>query len=119
MIKAAQAAVLDPPVGQVGAAMRAELADESKLAAVGPEQHEIFAHDPDWDRRAAGRHFLRRRNRLPIAAQEFPARSSRPGLGQQVIVGLGQHCEASSLSLFLMAADLRYCIQNLSGTISI
>ncbi|HYJ17934.1 MAG TPA: hypothetical protein VEW72_02045 [Burkholderiales bacterium] len=101
VIKAAQAAVLHPPVGQVGAAMRAELADESKLTVVGSEQDEIFAHDPDRHRRTAGRHLLRRCNRLPVAAQEFPARSSRPGLGQQVIVGLGQHCEASSLSLFL------------------
>jgi hypothetical protein len=40
---APQAAVLQPPIGEVGAAVRAGTLDQAVATPVVPEQHEVFA----------------------------------------------------------------------------
>ena len=65
---ATQAAVLQPAIGQVGAAMRTAAADEAVATLVVLEDHEIFAEQTHrLDRAIAGK-FVRQRRRLPVAA---------------------------------------------------
>ena len=47
MERAAQAAVLEPAEGEVGAAMRAVAVDQAVAAVLVAEQHEIFAEQFD------------------------------------------------------------------------
>ena len=69
--------------------MGAKLPDQTKLILVIAEQHQILAHDANRHWRTADRHFLRRRDRLPIGAQKSPAPGSGTGLRDQVVLGLG------------------------------
>ena len=70
MKRAAQAAVFEPAVGEVGAAMRAGAADQAVAALVVLEDDEVFAEQPDrLDRPVAGQ-LVDQRGRLPIAAQQ-------------------------------------------------
>ena len=68
--RAAQPAVLQPAVGEIGAAMRAVAVDQAVAALVVAEQHEVLAHQPHrLDRPVAGE-LVDQRDRLPVAAQQ-------------------------------------------------
>ncbi len=88
VIEAAQAAVLDPAVGQVGAAVGTMQADQAQTILVVTKQHQVLAHDADGKGIAARRHLLGRRDGLPIAAQQLAAGRARPGLRQKIVLGL-------------------------------
>ena len=75
--------------------MGTKLTDQAKSILVVAKQHEGFAHDTDRQWRAADRHFLCRRDWLPIAAQKPPAGGSGASLREQIVVGLGQHLKIS------------------------
>src|SRR6185312_4024802 len=94
VIDAAQPAILDAPVTEIGAAMRALQAEQTKAALVVAEQHQILAHDPYMKRRAARHDIARQGDRLPVAAHEVAARRTRPGLRQQFhrMYGIFGHC---------------------------
>ena len=47
MIEAAQPAILDPAVAEIGAAMRAVEAEQAGAAAIVAEQHQLLAEDLD------------------------------------------------------------------------
>ncbi len=71
VIKAAQAAVFDAPITQVGAAMRTMQSKQTGPPLVVAKQHQVLVHDPNLQRRTARRQLLAKRNRLPITPQEF------------------------------------------------
>src|SRR5512141_530289 len=69
MVQAAQAAVFDAAVTQIGAPMGAVLADQAELAVGVPEQDQIFAHNPYRQRRAVAGQLFDQGDRVPVAAQ--------------------------------------------------
>ena len=90
--RAAQAAVLQPPVGEIGAAMRAGALDQAVAALVVAEQHEAFAQQLDrLDRPVGARKLIDQRHRLPVAAHEPAGRRARTGAGDEVVLFLGEH----------------------------
>jgi hypothetical protein len=66
---AAQAAVLQTPIGQVSATMRARAADQAVAPLVVFENHEIFAEKLNGLDRPVPSEFIDQRGRLPVAAQ--------------------------------------------------
>ncbi|MNS71300.1 hypothetical protein D3C72_1046650 [compost metagenome] len=90
VIVAAQAALLDEGVGQVGATVRALTVNQAVPPAQILVEHQILAHQSDG---ADG--FLvelgRRRDRHPVAAQQVAHRRIRPHLGQLIVLFLTEH----------------------------
>ena len=116
VIEAANAAVLDSAIAEIGAAMRAVALDQAKTILVVAEQDQVFAHDADRQGIAARRDFFRRRDGLPIAPQELAARRAGAGARQQIVLCLSQH--DVSLSLYSPARCRRiprYCAGINSG----
>jgi hypothetical protein len=85
VIAAAQAAILDVAVGEVGAAMRAAPVDNSVRPAEIAVQNEVLAEDAQrLDRRAL--HLVDRRDRLPVAAQQASHRRAGVDARKQPIL---------------------------------
>jgi hypothetical protein len=75
---AAQAAVLQPAEGEVGAAMRAVALDQAVAALLVAKQHQIFAEQFDRLDRARPLQLVDQRRRLPVHPHQFPARVLGP-----------------------------------------
>ena len=88
---ATQAAVLQPPECEVGAAMRAVPLDQAVTALFVPKQHQILAEQFDRLDRARSLHLVDERGRLPVHPHQFPAGLLRPGAGDQVVLFLAHH----------------------------
>src|SRR6266702_2663696 len=93
MESAAQAAMFEPPEGEVGAAMRAMTVDQAVASRLIAEQHQIFAKQLDRTDRTRAFQFVDQRRRLPIAAHQLPAGVLRPGAGDQIVLLLAHHGE--------------------------
>ena len=89
VIEAANAAVFDAAIGEIGAPMRAMEAGEAKPVLVIAKQHQLLGQNFDRHGIAADGHFLRRGNGLPIGAQQIAARRARPGPGYEIVLLLG------------------------------
>ena len=93
--RAAQAAVLKPPEGKVGAAMRAMAVDQAVTPLLVTKQHQILAEQFYGLDRARPLQLVDQRRRLPVHPHQFPARVLRPGPGYQVVLFLAHHGGAS------------------------
>ena len=74
VVEAAQPAVLDAPVTQVRAAVRAQEAKEAGPPGIVAKQHQVLAEEPRRHRRAVGRQLVAEPNRMPVAAHHGAAR---------------------------------------------
>ena len=89
---ATQAAVFEPAISEVGAAMRAMPADQSVAALVILEGDEVFAKKPyRLDRPVAGK-LVDQGRRLPVAPHESTGGGPRRGAGDQIVLLRAQHC---------------------------
>ena len=90
VVAAADAAVLDPAVGHVGAAVRAMPVDQAERAAQVLVEDEVLADQPDrLDRvllKLAGA-----ADRLPVAAQQLAHRRAGADAGEHFVAGCGEH----------------------------
>src|SRR5262245_22382097 len=91
MIEAAQAAIFDTAVTQIGAPMGAVQSEETKRAVIGAEQDQIFAQDAYRQRRATARQLFHQGHRLPVAAQQITPRRAGAGLADESIFFAGKH----------------------------
>ena len=93
---AAQAAVFQPPVSEIGAAMRTMPADQSVTALVVLEGHEVLAHEPHrLDRPVAGQ-FVDQSGRLPVAPHQGAGSGAGSGAGDEIVLFGAQHRRLSS-----------------------
>jgi hypothetical protein len=90
MEQAAQAAILEPAVGEVGAAVRAVAVEQPVAAALVAEQHEVLAEDAHRLDRALVRQFVDQCHGMPV----MPHQGAAPGAGadpRDQFVLLGAH----------------------------
>ncbi len=90
--RAAQAAVFQPAVSEIGAAMRAVPADQSVAALLVLEDDEVFAEQPHRLHRPVGRELIDQRGRLPVAAHQRAGGGAGIGAGDQVVLFRAEHC---------------------------
>src|SRR6185437_6781662 len=106
VIDAAQPAILDPAVAQIGAAMRTMQVEQADAVFFVFEQHEFLMQRLHFERRVfrdVGEH----RDRLPIAAEQLAERRIRSGARHQLVLLFRQHpmplkalgCQASAYNL--------------------
>ena len=89
VIAAADAGLLDPAIGHVGAAMRAMAVDQAVAAAAVAVEDEVLAHEADGlDRMAV--ELAGAADRLPVAAQQFAHRRAGADLGEHFVAGGGK-----------------------------
>src|SRR5205823_3513933 len=81
VVDAAEPAILDPAVAQVGPPVAAMDAQQARLALIVPEQHQVLAQQAGGDRRPAGRDLLAQPGRLPVAAKQIAGRRAGAGSG--------------------------------------
>ena len=90
VVVAAQAAVVDPPIGEVGAAMRAVPVDEAVVPGFVLVENEVLAHEPHGFRRAVVQ--LRDGgDRHPVAPEQLAHRRAGADLRQSPVLLLAQH----------------------------
>ncbi len=89
--RAAQTAVFQPAVGQVGAAMRTTAADQAVAAFVVLEDHQVLAEQPHRFHRAVARQFVDQRRWLPVVPHQAAGGRAGPGAGDKVVLLLAQH----------------------------
>ncbi len=94
MEQATQAAVLEPAVGEIGAAMGAVAVEQAVATALVAEQHEVLAEHAHRLGRTLGRQFVGERHRMPVMPHQPAAFGARPGAGDQLVL-LGTHHGAS------------------------
>src|SRR5207302_10700024 len=99
MIEAAQPAVLDPAVAEIGAAMRAIESKQAEAVTIVAKQHQLLAEDLDRHWRPAGRKLVGKRDRLPVAAHQRPAWRVRTGERDEAGFFFGQYQSSSCPSL--------------------
>src|SRR5205807_5516887 len=87
VIAAADAALLDPPVVERGAAVAAVRSDEPGPPGAVAEQDEVLAERAHRFRRRAG--VGGQPDRMPIAPQQLAHRRAAADLGQVAVVGRG------------------------------
>ncbi len=88
---AAQPAVLQPAIGQIGTAMRAAALNQAVAALVVAEHHEVFAEQAHrLDRPVAGE-LIDERGGLPVAPHQHARRRIGSGPGDQIILLGAQH----------------------------
>ena len=78
---AAQAAILQPAEGEVGAAMRAVAVDQAVAAFLVAEQHQIFAEQFDRAHRPRSLQLVDQRRRLPVHPHQLAAGVLAPRCG--------------------------------------
>jgi hypothetical protein len=88
---AANAAMLEPAEGEIGAAMRAVAIDQAVAALLVAKQHEVFAEQFHRPHRPRAFEFIDQRRRLPVHPHQFSARVFRSGAGDQVVRFLAHH----------------------------
>lgn len=89
--RAAQAAVFEAPVTQVGAAVGAMACDQAIGAIIATVQNQLFAHQRDRHHRSFIRQFLGQRSRLPVMAHKVAAPGAGAGFGYQPVLLSIQH----------------------------
>jgi hypothetical protein len=89
--RAAQADILQPSEGEVGAAMRAMAVDQAVAAVRVAEQYEIFPEQLDGPQRTLSLQFVQQRRRLPVHPHQLSAGVFRAGAGDQVVLFLAHH----------------------------
>ena len=88
---AAQAAVFEPAIGQIGAAMRAMPPDQPIAALVVLEGDQVLAEEPHrFDRPVAGK-LIDQRRRLPVAAHQIAGRGAGRSAGDEIVLFRAQH----------------------------
>ena len=89
---AAQSAVLQPPVGEIGAAVRAGALDQAVAALAVAEQHQVLAQQLHrLDRAVGAGEFVDQRHRLPVAAHQAAAGGARADAGDEIVLFLAEH----------------------------
>ena len=89
--RTAQAAVLEPAVSEVSAAVRTMPADETVTSALVFEDHQIFAKQTDrLDRAVAGK-LVNERRRLPIAPHQVAGRRALASAGDEIVLFAAEH----------------------------
>ena len=89
---AAQAAVLQPAIGEIGAAVRAGAVEQAVAALLVAEQHEVLAQQPDrLDRPVGAGELIDQRRRLPVAAHQRAGGRARPDAGDEIVLFLAEH----------------------------
>src|ERR1051326_8746298 len=82
VVEAAEPAVFDPAVAQVGAAVRAMQAQQTRPTLIVAEQRQLLAQNFHRRRRAALGQFFDERDRLPVASDHLAGRRAFGGAGQ-------------------------------------
>ena len=95
---AAQAAILEPAEGEVGAAMRAVAVDQAVASLFIAEQHEVFAEQFDRAHRPRSLQLIHQRRRLPVHPHQLAAGVLAAGAGNQVVRFLAHHGEDLRIS---------------------
>ena len=96
VVEAAQPAVLDAPVAEIGGAVGAVQPQQAELALVRAEERQLLAEDAERERGAAGRELLGERDGMPVAAEHLAAGRAGAGQGQEVVVLAGEHAAPPS-----------------------
>jgi len=94
---AADAAILQPPVAQIRAAMGAVPADQAITAVPVAECHQPLpqkGYGADWP---VAFEFVDQRDGLPIAAQHRTGLRSRTRAGERLVQVIGHHVMLSSI----------------------
>ena len=105
--RAAQAAVFEPPIGEIGAAMRTAALDQAVAALAVAEHHEVLAEQAHrLDRPVAGE-LVDQRRRLPVAAHQGACGRAGSGPGDQVVLLGAQHGIRPSCPLSLVERNLQ------------
>ena len=90
MEQAAQAAILEAAIGEIGAAMRAVAVEQTVPAALVAEQHEILAQHAHRLGRPFFGQLLGQRHRMPVMPHQGAALGARPDPRDQLVL-LGRH----------------------------
>ena len=104
MERATQAAVLQPPEGEVRAAMRAIPVQEAEPPLFVAEQYKILPQQPDCSDRPRIGELYRQSGGLPVVTHQFSARRLRPDPCDQVVLFLIHH---GALSMFVWRTFVR------------
>ena len=86
MEQAAQAAILQATVGEIGAAMRAVAVEQAVAAALVAEQHEVLAQHAHRLGGTLLRELVGERHRMPIVPHQRAAFGARPDAGDQLVL---------------------------------
>ena len=89
--QAAQAAVLEAAVGEVGAAMRAAAVEQAVPAALVAEQHEVLAQHAHRLGRPLVGQFVGERHRMPVVAHQRAALGAGTDAGDQLVLLVAHH----------------------------
>jgi len=88
---AAQAAVLEPAEGEVGAAVRAVAVEHAELAVLVTEQDEVLPHELHRLDRARTRQFVGQGHRLPVPAQQLAGGGAGSDAGDEIVLLCADH----------------------------
>ena len=88
---ATQAAILQPAIGEIGAAVRTAPTDQAVTALVILENHQVFTEQPDGLHRSVARKLVDQRRRLPVAPHQATRRCARAGPGDEIVLLRTQH----------------------------
>src|SRR5689334_3521604 len=91
VVYAAEPAVLESPIAEVGGSVRAVEIQQADATLLVAEHDQVLAEQAQRDRRPTGRKLLAQRRGLPVTAQEAATGRARAGLGQQLVLFLAQH----------------------------
>ena len=89
--RAAQPAVFEPPVSEIGAAMRTMAADQPVAPLVVLEGDEVLAEKPHRLYRPVAGQLIDQRGRLPIAPHQRAGGGSGSGAGDEIVLFGAQH----------------------------
>ena len=84
--RAAEPAVFEPPISEVGAAMRTTAADQPVAALVVRERDQVLAEQPHRLDRPVARQFIDQRGRLPVAPHQRARGSAGPGASNEIVL---------------------------------
>ena len=91
MKRAAQPAVFEPPVSEIGAAMWTMAADQPVAPLVVLEGDEVLAEQPHRLHRPVAGQFIDQRGRLPIAPHQCAGVGFRPRASNEIVLFRAQH----------------------------
>ena len=88
---ATQAAILEPAISEIGAAMRTAAADQAVTALVVLEDHQVFAEQPHRLHRSVAGKLVDQRRGLPVAPHQAARRRAGAGPGDEIVLFRTQH----------------------------
>ena len=88
---APQPAILEPAVGEIGAAVRAVAVEEAETALLVAEQYEILSEQAHGNQRSLAGNLLAQSRRMPIVTHQPSARRARSDTSDAIIFLLAQH----------------------------